>query len=148
MPIFYEKINDVSIPKLKRRETTNWIKFVINYYHKKAGNINYIFCSDDEILQINKRYLNHDYYTDIITFDYTENDTISGDLFISLDTVSSNAVKFATDYQDELLRVMVHGILHLCGFKDKTPHDEELMRKKENEALAFLANDGYKIDNR
>jgi rRNA maturation RNase YbeY len=138
MPIFYEKINNVSVPKLKRRETANWLKRVICHYCKEAGNITYIFCSDDEILQINKYYLNHDYYTDIITFDYTENNQISGDLFISLDTVKSNAEELGTDYQEELHRVMVHGILHLCGFNDKTPQEEQMMREKENEALTLL----------
>jgi rRNA maturation RNase YbeY len=138
MALFYEKLNDVSLPKLKRREIANWLKCVIGQYHKKTGNITYIFCSDEEILQINKQYLDHDYYTDIITFDYTEKDTLSGDLFISLDTVKSNAEELGTNYQEELHRVMVHGILHLCGLNDKTPDEEKLMREKENEALALL----------
>jgi rRNA maturation RNase YbeY len=137
MAILYESTS-ISFPKIKRRETSRWIKQVISEYHKKLGNINYIFCSDDEILQINRQYLKHDYYTDIITFDYTEDDVISGDLFISLDTVTSNAEKFKTTYPDELARVMVHGVLHLCGLNDKTTEEEKLMRLKEDEALALL----------
>ncbi|MDR2087004.1 MAG: rRNA maturation RNase YbeY [Dysgonamonadaceae bacterium] len=137
MAIFYESIS-VSVPKMKRRETSRWIKQIINLYGKKPGNVSYIFCSDEEILQINRQYLHHDYYTDIITFDYTEEDAVSGDLFISLDTVKSNAEKFGTDYSDELARVMIHGVLHLCGLNDKTPEDEKTMRLKEDEALLLL----------
>jgi rRNA maturation RNase YbeY len=137
MAIFYESA-DVPFPKIKRRKTSNWVKKIISCYHKKQGDINYIFCSEDKILQINRQYLNHDYYTDIITFDYTKNDIISGDLFISLDTVKSNAEEFGTDYQEELYRVMIHGILHLCGLNDKTLKDSKLMRTKEDEALAFF----------
>jgi rRNA maturation RNase YbeY len=137
MAIFYEII-DVSFPKIKRRETGRWIKNVISQYRKRVGEITYIFCSDDEILRINQSYLNHDYYTDIITFDYSEKDVLSGDLFISLDTVRSNSEKFNTDYSEELHRVIIHGVLHLCGFKDKSPEDEKSMREKENEALLLM----------
>ncbi|GHV58247.1 endoribonuclease YbeY [Bacteroidia bacterium] len=126
---------DVSFPNIKRRETSRWIKSVIEDCHKQAGSITYIFCSDDEILRINQQYLNHDYYTDIITFDYSEDNKLSGDLFISLETVKSNAEKYGTGYPEELRRVMIHGILHLCGFKDKSPGEAEQMREKENEAL-------------
>jgi rRNA maturation RNase YbeY len=134
MSVSYNAV-DIPFPKIKRRITTRWIYLTIEKYHKKAGAINYIFCSDAEILRINKQYLNHDYFTDIITFDYTENGVISGDLFISLDTVKSNSEKFGTVYEEELHRVMIHGILHLCGFKDKTPEDEKMMKEKENESL-------------
>ncbi|MDR1197904.1 MAG: rRNA maturation RNase YbeY [Prevotellaceae bacterium] len=134
MAIFYETI-DVSFPKIKRRETNLWIKKIIFQYQKRVGEITCIFCSDEEILRINQSYLNHDYYTDIITFDYSENDILSGDLFISLDTVRSNSEKFNTDYSEELHRVIIHGVLHLCGFKDKSPEDEKIMREKENKAL-------------
>jgi rRNA maturation RNase YbeY len=137
MSVFYETV-DVPFPKFKRRETKKWISLTIEKYHKRMGSITYIFCSDEEILRINKQYLNHDYYTDIITFDYTENEIVSGDLFISSDTVRTNSEKFQTDYNEELHRVMVHGILHLCGFNDKTPEDERLMRKMEDEALKVL----------
>jgi rRNA maturation RNase YbeY len=136
MAVSYNAV-DVPFPKIKRRVTTRWIYLTIEKYHKKAGAISYIFCSDEEILRINKQYLNHDYYTDIITFDYTGNGVVSGDLFISLDTVKSNSEKFGTVYEEELLRVMIHGVLHLCGFGDKTVGDEKIMRMREDEAILF-----------
>jgi len=139
MAITYNAV-DVPFPKIKRRATTKWIYLTIEKCGMKSGAISYIFCSDEEILRINKKYLNHDYYTDIITFDYSENGVVSGDLFISVDTVKSNSEKYGTVYEDELRRVMIHGILHLCGFKDKTPEDEKIMREKENLNLDF-----YKI---
>ena len=134
MAIVYET-KDISFPKIKRRETTRWIKQVIEHFNKKTGDITYIFCSDEEILRINKCYLGHDYYTDIITFDYTEKDRLSGDLFVSLETVKTNSEKFKTKYEEELHRVMIHGILHLCGYEDKTPAKKEIMRTMEDEAL-------------
>jgi len=137
MAIVYE-VADISFPKIKRRETSNWIKQVIKHFNKKPGNITYIFCSDEEILRINKLYLNHDYYTDIITFDYSEKDKLSGDLFISLETVKSNSIKYKTDFQEELNRVMIHGILHLCGYEDRTNNMKLKMREKEEEALKFI----------
>ena len=143
MAVSYEA-EGVSFPKIKRRETTKWIKHVAEVHNRKIACITYIFCSDEEILRINNAYLNHDYYTDIITFDYSENDCISGDLFISLDTVKTNAEKFKTDYCEELHRVIIHGILHLCGFKDKTEKEEKQMRKKEEEALSLLKNNENK----
>jgi rRNA maturation RNase YbeY len=134
MAIFYETV-DVSFPKIKRREYTHWIKRVIEHHNKMLGNITYIFCSDAEVLRINKNYLNHDYYTDIITFDYSKDDKLSGDLFISLDTVKTNSEKFKTNYDEELRRVMIHGILHLCGYDDKTKVEKNEMREKEDNAL-------------
>ncbi len=137
MSVVYQA-EDIFFPNIKRRKTANWIKTVIAFYQKKPGDISYIFCSDDYILKINREYLKHDYYTDIITFDYSEKNMISGDIFISLDTVKSNSEKFGTDYNEELHRVMIHGILHLCGFKDKSSHEEQEMRTRENEALGLL----------
>ena len=137
MAIIYQS-DDIKFPKIKRREISNWIKSVAASYNKKIGEIACVFCSDKKILEINMQYLNHDYYTDIITFDYSEGNIISGDLFISLDTVHSNAEKFATNYNEELCRVIIHGILHLCGFNDKSAEEEKVMREKENEALWFL----------
>ena len=134
MAIIYQS-DDIKFPRIKRREISNWIKSVAASYNKKIGDIACIFCSDEKILEVNIQYLSHDYYTDIITFDYSEKDIISGDLFISLDTVRSNAEKFNTDYTEELCRVIIHGILHLCGFKDKSAEDEKVMREKENKAL-------------
>jgi rRNA maturation RNase YbeY len=137
MAIIYQTI-DVKFPNIKRRHTGNWIKLVIAGYSKRVGDIACVFCSDKEILRINNLYLNHDYYTDIITFDYSEENFISGDLFISPETVKSNSEKFGTDYQEELYRVIIHGILHLCGLKDESPEEEKIMRQKENEALSLL----------
>jgi len=137
MAIVYETV-DISFPKIKRRETTRWIKRIIEHFNKQLGNITYIFCSDEEILQINKLYLNHDYYTDIITFDYSEEDILSGDLFISLETVKTNSEKFKTKFDEELHRVMIHGILHLCGYDDKTAAKKKIMHAKENEALELI----------
>lgn len=136
MSIIYQS-EDIALPNIKKRETNIWIKQVAHIYNKKVGDISYIFCSDEKILEINKQYLNHDYYTDIITFDYTDDDDISGDLFISLDTVKTNSEKFGTNYIEELYRVIIHGVLHLCGFKDTTPEEEKMMREKENEALSL-----------
>lgn len=137
MAIIYQA-EDIAFPKIKRRETSRWIKTVAEKYGKTTGDISYIFCSDDRILEINKQYLAHDYYTDIITFDYTEGNVISGDLFISLDTVRTNSQQFGTRYEEELLRVIIHGVLHLCGFGDKTPKEEQEMRECENQALLLF----------
>ena len=100
--------------------------------------MSYIFCNDKRILEVNREFLQHDYYTDIITFDYTEGDVISGDLFISLDTVRSNSEQYATEYDEELHRTIIHGILHLCGINDKGPGEREIMEAAENRALAML----------
>jgi rRNA maturation RNase YbeY len=123
------------MPNIKKRETTAWIRRVADTYGKKVGDVNYIFCNDERILEVNREYLQHDYYTDIITFDYTEGNTISGDLFISLDTVKSNSEQFSTDYDEELRRTIIHGILHLCGINDKGPGEREIMEAAENRAL-------------
>lgn len=137
MAIIYQN-EDVKAPLIKKREVTKWIKDVAASYGKKVGDISYIFCSDEKILEINKEYLQHDYYTDIISFDYTDEDVISGDLFISLDTVKSNSEQFNTDYLEELHRIIIHGILHLCGINDKGPGEREHMTECENKALALL----------
>ena len=130
---------DTKLPAIKKRAVGNWVKEVAATYGKKVGDISYIFCSDEKILEVNKEYLGHDYYTDIITFDYDEDDVISGDLVISLDTVRTNAEKFGKDYTEELNRVIIHGILHLCGINDKGPGEREIMEANENKALATLA---------
>ena len=132
---------DIEMPPIKKRETTEWIKTVAATYGKKVGEIAYIFCSDEKILEVNRHYLGHDYYTDIITFDYREGNRLSGDLFISLDTVRTNADQFARgDYDRELHRVIIHGVLHLCGINDKGPGEREIMEEAENKALALLEN--------
>ena len=115
-----------------------WLEVIAGHYHKQLGNLSFIFCSDDYILDVNKKYLNHDYYTDVITFDYCEGDTLSGDIFISLDTVRSNAEKFDTAYKNEFHRVVCHSVLHLIGFKDKTEQDSIVMRLNEDTCLELL----------
>ena len=135
--ISYNTVN-VKMPAIRRRDTSAWVKAVAASYGKKVGEIAYIFVDDEEILRVNREYLQHDYYTDIITFDYTEGDTISGDLFISLDTVRTNAEQFDKPYNEELHRVIIHGILHLCGINDKGPGEREQMEAAEDKALAML----------
>ena len=130
--------DDIKMPNIKKRETSAWIRTVAESYGKKLGDITYIFCSDAKILEVNKQFLKHDYYTDIITFDYDNDNVISGDVFISLDTVKSNAELFNTTYEKELHRVIIHGILHLVGINDKGPGERESMEAAENKALALL----------
>ncbi|WP_396211446.1 rRNA maturation RNase YbeY [Flavobacterium sp.] len=112
---------------------SDWISRVILSENKKEGDINYIFCDDDYILEINKQYLDHDYYTDIISFDYSIGNELNGDIFVSIDRVKENATDFNTTFDEELKRVIIHGILHYCGYKDKSDEDEALMRSKEDE---------------
>lgn len=128
----------VKFPNIKKRETTAWIRKVAASYGKKIGEIGYMFVGDEKILEVNREYLGHDYYTDIITFDYCEDKTLNGDLFISLDTVFTNADKFGRPYDEELHRVIIHGILHLCGINDKGPGEREIMEAAEDKALAML----------
>ena len=129
---------NVKMPKIRKRDTSAWIKKVAASYGRKVGEIGYLFVDDEKILEVNNEYLGHDYYTDIITFDYDEDDIISGDLVISLDTVRSNAELFSKPYEEELFRVIIHGILHLCGINDKGPGEREIMEREENKALALL----------
>jgi rRNA maturation RNase YbeY len=128
---------NVKMPAIRRRETSAWIRRVAATYGRRVGDVGYLFCDDEHILEVNRQYLGHDYYTDIITFDYCEGDVISGDLVISLDTVRTNAELFHKDYDEELHRVIIHGILHLCGINDKGPGERELMEAAENKALAL-----------
>lgn len=129
---------NTALPPIRKQKISKWIKNTAAGYGKTCGDIAFIFCNDDKILEINRQYLDHDYYTDIITFDYTQNDLISGDIFISTDTVKSNSETYHTDYQEEIHRIIIHGILHLCGQDDKTPEARELMTAKENRALEVL----------
>lgn len=126
---------DIEIPEFKPEFFVSSIKDLVKSEHKLAGDISVIFCSDEHLLQMNRDYLEHDYYTDIITFDYTELNIISGDLFISYDRVVDNANTFSVTTYNELCRVVFHGVLHLCGYKDKSEEDEKLMRAKEAEYL-------------
>ena len=128
---------NVSMPKIRRRDTTAWIRRVAATYGRTVGEVGYLFCDDDKIIEVNREYLGHDYYTDIITFDYCEGTRINGDLVISLDTVRSNAQLFHKPYEEELYRVIIHGILHLCGINDKGPGEREIMEAAENRALAM-----------
>ncbi len=130
--------NEVEMPPVNPQTIDKWVKAVAETYHKRAGDINYIFVSDERILEVNREFLGHDYYTDIITFDYTERDILAGDLFISLDTVRSNAVLLDAPYEQELHRVIIHGVLHLCGINDKGPGEREIMEAAENQALSLL----------
>ncbi|MFA6870916.1 MAG: rRNA maturation RNase YbeY [Bacteroidaceae bacterium] len=138
MTISYQT-EGVKMPSIRRKDTSAWIKRVAESYQKKIGELAYIFCSDEKILEVNKQYLQHDYYTDIITFDYCEGDVLAGDLFISLDTVKSNSEEFNTPYEEELDRTIIHGILHLCGINDKGPGEREIMEAAENKALHLRA---------
>ena len=127
----------VKMPKIRKRDTTAWIRAVAASYGKTVGEVGYLFCDDKKILEVNNEYLGHDYYTDIITFDYCEGDVLNGDLVISLDTIRTNAEKFNKSYEEELHRVIIHGILHLCGINDKGPGERKIMEAAENRALAM-----------
>lgn len=120
-----------------RRKTNEWLKLAAESEIRRIGNISIIFCSDNYVLDINQKYLQHDYFTDIITFDYCEEDRLSGDLFISVDSVRENSVEFGTEFKDELNRVIIHGLLHLVGYDDHTEKDIKLMRSKENYYLSL-----------
>ena len=128
----------VEMPKIKHREITTWIRAVAATYNRRVGDIGYMFVNDEKILETNRQYLGHDYYTDVITFDYNEGDIISGDIVISIDTVASNAKLYSKSYDDELYRVIIHGVLHLCGINDKGPGEREIMEANEEKALALL----------
>ena len=138
MSISYYTEN-INLPKkFKRRQATQWIKNIIRNHAKQLGAIVYLFCDDEKILEINRQYLQSDYYTDIITFDYTEGTVLSGDIYISMDTVKSNSEKYKTDFLEELHRVIIHGVLHLCGIKDKTEDEQMQMTQEEDKALEIL----------
>ena len=128
----------VKMPKLKKREITKWIKIVADIHGRTVGEIGYLFVNDEKVLECNRDYLGHDYYTDIITFDYDEGSQINGDIVISLETVHTNAEKFGKTYEEELYRVIIHGILHLCGINDKGPGEREIMEANEDRALLLL----------
>lgn len=127
------KMPDIDIARLDK-----WIAAVAESHNRIIGPLTYIFCDDPKIIEVNRQYLNHDYFTDIITFDYSRGRMISGDMFISLDTVESNSVMVGVTYQRELLRVIIHGVLHLCGINDKGPGEREIMESFENKALTLL----------
>lgn len=127
-------------PQINENKLSQWIESVANKHDREIGEISYLFCDDEKILEVNQEYLNHDFFTDIITFDYSEENTISGDIIISLQTVESNSQMYKTEYTEELHRVIIHGILHLCGLNDLTDDEEKTMREAEDEALEMLSN--------
>ena len=127
---------DIDMPVLDERRISRWIRAVAADYGFSVGNINYIFCSDERELEVNREFLGHDYYTDVITFDYSTPSPLNGDIFISLDTVRSNAEWVGTSFDNELLRILIHGVLHLTGQGDKTPETKAQMTAKEEKALA------------
>ena len=133
------------LPIFNQLAVNEWIKQVARNHNRVVGPLTYIFCSDDRIIEVNRQFLNHDYFTDIITFDYSSHKRISGDMFISLDTVKSNAELFQRAYNEELMRVVVHGVLHLCGINDKGPGEREIMEAHENAALAILPNNVFEL---
>lgn len=130
--------DQVSFPDIDAARVTSWIERVAGGYGKRVGEVHYIFCSDERILEVNREFLRHDYYTDHIGFDYSVDDILSGDLFLSLDTIRSNAEQLGEQYGRELHRVIIHGILHLVGFKDKTPSERREMESAEDAALEML----------
>ncbi len=130
----------VELPEINQSAVNEWIAQVAQNHGRTVGDLTYIFCDDEKILEVNRQFLQHDYYTDIITFDYSSRKRIAGDMFISLDTIKSNAELFQRAYNEELMRVVIHGVLHLCGINDKGPGEREIMEMHENEALAILPN--------
>ena len=137
MPINYQS-QDIKFVLKEKRKVSKWINDVIKLHQKKLGNVSYIFCSNQYILELNQQYLNHNYFTDIITFDYCSDNKVEGDIFISIDTVLDNSHRFKTNFNDELLRVRIHGVLHLVGFSDKTAKQQKQMRVLEDEALSIF----------
>lgn len=133
------------LPIFNQLAVNEWIKQVARNHNRVVGPLTYIFCSDDRIIEVNRKFLNHYYFTDIITFDYSSHKRISGDMFISLDTVKSNAELFQRAYNEELMRVVIHGVLHLCGINDKGPGEREIMEAHENDALAILPNNVFEL---
>lgn len=131
---FFEETDFLFKGKVKNNK---WLKLVAESEIRRLGDINIIFCSDNYILDINQRFLSHDYFTDIITFDYCEGDKLSGDLFISIDSVNENSIQYGTEFNDELNRVMVHGVLHLIGYDDHTKAQQKQMRQKEDYYLSL-----------
>ncbi len=128
----------IEMPEFNQSAVNEWIEQVARNHNRVVGPLTYIFCSDEKILEVNRQFLQHDYFTDVITFDYSSHKRISGDIFISLDTVRSNAELFQRAYNEEFMRVVIHGVLHLCGINDKGPGEREIMEAHENAALALL----------
>jgi rRNA maturation RNase YbeY len=133
------QVQDIQFTLKNKQAIRQWIGIVAANEGYSIAPINYIFCSDGHLLEMNNQFLNHNYFTDIITFDYTDGKRVSGDIFISVDRVADNAKTYKSTFEEELHRVMIHGVLHLMGYKDKSPADEKKMRQKENGALKLLS---------
>ena len=131
--------NNISMPSLNLPQVERWIRAVAAQYGFAVGDLNYIFCDDEKILAVNREFLQHDYYTDIITFDYTTRTRVNGDIYISLDTVASNADQVGATFEQELHRIIIHGLLHLTGQADKTPETKAQMTAKEEDALSKIS---------
>ena len=129
---------NIKMPAINKSRVKAWLKEVAAFYNKEIGALNYIFCGDDRIIEVNNQFLGHNYYTDIITFDYSDNKVVSGDMYISVDTICSNSLKYKTSFDTELHRVIVHGLLHLCGINDKGPGERKIMEAAEERALSIL----------
>ena len=129
---------NIKMPAINKSRVKAWLKEVAAFYNKEIGALNYIFCGDDRIIEVNNQFLGHNYYTDIITFDYSDNKTVSGDMYVSVDTICSNSLKYKTSFDTELHRVIVHGLLHLCGINDKGPGERKIMEAAEDRALSLL----------
>jgi probable rRNA maturation factor len=126
---------NIAFSLLQKRKVTHWIKDIISEYNYSAGELNFVFCNDEYILQLNQKFLNHDYYTDIITFNDNLDEIVNGDIYISIDRVKENSLLFSVTFNEELKRVIIHGILHLLGFSDETDDLKKKMRNLENKAL-------------
>lgn len=135
--ILYNVVN-TQMPSIRQQQVSDWVHQVAALHQRRVGDINFIFVDDEEILRVNRQYIGHDYYTDHIGFDYSQGSTISGDIYIGVDTVRTNSQKYFRPYPEELHRVIIHGVLHLCGINDKTPRERALMQKAEDAALALL----------
>ena len=142
--INYMTQGKATMPELDETAVRDWIVEVAQRHGQRVGCLTYVFCDDDYILETNREFLGHDYYTDIITFDYTNSRHIAGDMVISLDTVRTNAEALGVAYESELMRVVIHGVLHLCGINDKGPGEREIMEQHENDALAILPDHVFK----
>lgn len=129
---------NIKMPAINKSRVKEWLKEVAAFYNREIGALNYIFCGDDRIIEVNIQFLGHNYYTDIITFDYSDNKIVSGDMYISVDTICSNSLKYKTSFDTELHRVIVHGLLHLCGINDKGPGERKIMEAAEERALSIL----------
>lgn len=136
--ILYNVVN-AEMPSINQQKISEWVHLVAATYRRHVGDINFIFVDDQEILRVNREFIGHDYYTDHIGFDYSQGTTISGDVYIGVDTVRTNSEKMGNEYRQELLRVIIHGVLHLCGIDDKTPEERAQMQEAEDNALAALA---------